>query len=61
MVFKRRGRPRVSTRKEERLEIRISTKDADKIRYLADKTGQTKTDVIIKAIRAQYNFELFKG
>lgn len=60
-VMKRRGRPRVGAGKDGRLEVRVSDTDAAKLAYISEKTGKTKTDIVIEGIRARYNLELFKG
>lgn len=58
--FKRRGRPRVSTGKDGRVCVRTSPRERAMIDYLVEKTGKSKTNIIIDAIRAQYNFEMSK-
>lgn len=59
-ILKKRGRPRLSTCKDGYIGIRVSDREKGMIDYLIQKTGKTKTDVIVDAVRAQYNFELFK-
>lgn len=59
-ILKRRGRPRVGTGKDGRWEVRTSPKDDSMMDYLIEKTGKSRTDIILDAVRAQYNFELSK-
>lgn len=59
-ILKRRGRPRVGTGKDGRWEVRTSPKDESMITYLMEKTGKTKSDIILDAVRTRYNLELFK-
>ena len=59
--FKRRGRPRVGTGKDRQICVRTSPRERAMLDYLVEKTGKSKTNIIIDAIRAQYNFELSKG
>lgn len=58
--FKRRGRPRVGTGKDGQVCVRTSPRERAMLDYLVEKTGKSKTNIIIDAIRAQYNFELSK-
>lgn len=58
--FKRRGRPRVGTGKDGRWEVRTSQRDNSMMNYLIEKTGKSRTEIILDAVRAQYNFELSK-
>ena len=58
--FKRRGRPRVGTGKDGRVCVRTSPRDRAMLDYLVEKTGKSKPNIIIDAIRAQYNFEMSK-
>lgn len=60
-ILKRRGRPRVGTGKDGQVCIRTSPRDRAMLDYLVEKTGKSKTKIIIDAIRAQYNFELSKS
>ena len=60
-ILKRRGRPRVGTGKDGRWEVRTSPKDDAMMEYLIEKRGKTKTEIILEAVRSQYNFELSKG
>ena len=59
-ILKRRGRPRVGTGKNERLHIRMPDGYGEKIKYLMSVRGQTKTEIVLGAIDAQYKFELFR-
>ena len=58
---KRRGRPHVSTGKDSQWHIRTTPKDNSMMDYLVEKRGMSKTEIIMDAVRAQYNFELAKG
>lgn len=58
--FKKRGRPRVGTGKDGRVCVRTSPRDRAMLDYLVEKTGKSKSDIILNAVRAQYNFELSK-
>ena len=58
--FKRRGRPRVGTGKDGQVCVRTSPRERAMLDYLVEKTGKSKTNMIIDAIRAQYNFEMSK-
>ncbi len=60
IVSKRRGRPRVGTGKDGRWEVRTSPKDNLMMQYLIEKTGKSRTEIIINAVKAQYNFERSK-
>lgn len=59
-TLKRRGRPRVGTGKNSRWEVRTSAKDNAMMEYLIEKRGKTKSEIILDAVRSQYNFELSK-
>ncbi len=59
-ILKKRGRPRLSTCKDGCLIFRVSDKDRGMINYLVQKTGKTKTELILNGLRMQYNLELFK-
>ena len=59
-TFKRRGRPRVGTGKDGQWHIRITPKDDSMMNYLVEKRGMSKTEIILDAVRAQYNFEMSK-
>ena len=59
-LFKRRGRPRVGTGKDGRVCVRTSPRERAMLDYLVEKTGKSKTNIIIDAIPAQYNFEMSK-
>lgn len=59
-ILKRRGRPRLSTCKDGYVTIRVSDKDKGIIDYLTQKTGKTKTELVLNGLRMQYNLELFK-
>ena len=58
--FKRRGRPRVGTGKDGQWHVRTTPKDDSMMNYLVEKRGMSKTEIILAAVRAQYNFELAK-
>ena len=58
---KRRGRPYVGTGKDSQWHIRTTPKDNSMMDYLVEKRGMSKTEIILDAVRAQYNFELAKG
>ena len=58
--FKRRGRPRVGMGKDGQVCVRTSPRERAMLDYLVEKTGKSKTNIIIDAIRAQYNFEMSK-
>lgn len=57
---KKRGRPRVGTGKDGQWHVRTTPKDNSMMDYLVEKTGKTRTEIILNAVRAQYNFELSK-
>ena len=58
---KRRGRPHVGTGKDSQWHIRTTPKDNSMMDYLVEKRGMSKTEIILDAVRAQYNFDLAKG
>lgn len=58
--FKRRGRPRVGTGKDGQWHVRTTPKDDSMMNYLVEKRGMSKTEIILDAVHAQYNFELAK-
>lgn len=58
--FKRRGRPRVGTGKDGQWHVRTTPKDDSMMNYLVEKRDMSKTEIILDAVRAQYNFELAK-
>ena len=58
---KRRGRPHVGTGKDSQWHIRTTPKDNSMMDYLVEKRSMSKTEIILDAVRAQYNFELAKG
>lgn len=58
--FKRRGRPRVGTGKDGRVCVRTSPRERAMLDYLVEKRGMSKTEIILDAVRAQYNFEISK-
>lgn len=59
--LKKRGRPRVGTGKTVDIHVRGTYLDGEKLRYLIEKRGQSKTKIVLDAISAQYNFERAKG
>lgn len=56
---KRRGRPVKDRAKSNVLMIRLSDDEREMIEYLASEDDMTKTDVIRKAVKAQYNIKKF--
>lgn len=56
---KRRGRPIKDRAKNNVLIVRLSDDEREMIEYLASEDEMTKTDVIRKAIKAQYNIKKF--
>lgn len=59
-ILKRRGRPRVGTGKNERLCVRMPDGYSNKLAYLAQTRGKTKTEIVLEAIDTQYKLELFR-
>lgn len=57
---KKRGRPRVGAGKDGQWHVRTTPKDNSMMDYLVKKTGKTRTEIILNAVKAQYNFELSK-
>jgi hypothetical protein len=56
---KRRGRPIKDLAKNNVLIVRLSDDEREMIEYLASEDEMTKTDVIRKAVKAQYNIKKF--
>lgn len=56
---KRRGRPVKDRAKSNVFMIRLSDDEREMIEYLASEDDMTKTDVIRKAVKAQYNIKKF--
>lgn len=53
MEVKKSGRP-TNNPKTERIGIRISKNDLEKLNYCADKTGETRANIIALCIREYY-------
>lgn len=56
---KRRGRPVKDRAKSNVFMLRLSDDEREMIEYLASEDDMTKTDVIRKAVKAQYNIKKF--
>lgn len=48
--MKRMGRPKKDDSKTKRVEIRMTELEFDKLSYLSDVTGQSKTEIIQEAL-----------
>lgn len=60
MFGRKRGRPRVSMRKDVRLCVRLSDADSSKLEYIIEKTGMTRSEIVLAAIRMYYNLVFYK-
>lgn len=60
MFGRKRGRPRVSMRKDIWVSTRISGEDLTKLEYIIEKTGMTKSEILLAAIRMYYNLVVYK-
>lgn len=53
---RKRGRPRKEDNgKNNYLKVRLSDEELDRINYICDKTGLSKSDAIRESIRIKYN------
>ena len=57
-IKRKRGRPREDFVRSERLNIRVTPDELDMLEAMCAKKGETKTNIIMSALRTQYN--LFK-
>ena len=60
MMFRGRGRPKLGSCKENRSTIRMSDTDTTKLEYIMEKTGKTKTDIFLDALRNYYNLVIYR-
>lgn len=59
-MAERRGRPvKEIGKKNGRIGIRIDNEDRRMLAYLADKTGQTKTEILKNSLKMYYNLEKY--
>ena len=54
-----RGRPKSSVNREKQIHVRASKECLDQLNCLTELTGESKTKIIEKAIRVQYNLHNF--
>ena len=54
-----RGRPKSSVNREKQIHVRTSKECLDQLNCLTELTGESKTEIIEKAIRVQYNLHNF--
>lgn len=58
--MKTRGRPCKDGSKKCRFEIRIDERNRDMLDFLAEKTGKTKTEIMMNGLRMYYNLEKYR-
>ena len=54
-----RGRPKSSVNRKKQIHVRASKECLDQLNCLTELTGESKTEIIEKAIRVQYNLHNF--
>ena len=54
-----RGRPKGSVSREKQIHVRASKACVDQLNCLTELTGESKTEIIEKAIQIQYNLHNF--
>ena len=54
-MIKQRGRPREFLAKRDRLEVRLTKEQVYWLNSLTDRTGKTKTDIVVEAIKKLYD------
>ena len=54
-----RGRSKSSVNREKQIHVRASKECLDQLNCLTELTGESKTEIIEKAIRVQYNLHNF--
>lgn len=50
MVGRKRGRPVIESGKTERITCRLTTEEMELLEYLCEKTGGSKTEIIVNAL-----------
>lgn len=54
---KKRGRPTKYEAKRKRIEFRVTEEELDRINYLVNKRGESKTEIFERAIKMLENLE----
>ena len=55
-----RGRPRKDYKKNEFFGARLNDQESQMLEYIVEKTGETKSKIIIKALKMYYNLVRFQ-
>lgn len=54
-MIKKRGRPKEFLAKRDRLEVRLTKEQVYWLNSLVDKTGKTKTDIVMEGLKKLYD------
>lgn len=57
---RKRGRPKKGSSKSKSVCIRLSDEDFEMLEYICDKTGDSKTEAMLSALKTRYNLAKFQ-